>query len=456
MDYMKESLAKHREWKGKLEVVSRAPVGCAEELSLAYTPGVAAPCLAIKDDPLEAYALTRKWNTVAVVTDGSAVLGLGNIGALAGMPVMEGKCALFKAFAGVDAVPVCLATQDTEEIIATVRNIAPSYGGINLEDISAPRCFEIERRLKAELDIPVFHDDQHGTAVVLSAALINALKVVKKDISTARIVINGAGSAGVAIAEFLLLSGAGDLVVCDKAGVIGDSDEFNPVQRELSRRTNPRGVKGKLSDAVAGADVFIGVSVAGALSEADVRSMAKDIIKSGEWREFLAARPVRLYEHAMLLGVVSASVKEPYEDKIERLERFSRLVDDWAVCDITCSSLRCKDERLFGDMARFAGSGNVWLARIGLVVLLGNYADGEHVDGLREVINGVRAQGYYVDMAVGWLIATVESHTEGGGLELMRTARLSPEIKKIAAAKMRDSFRVSEESKREASRIAKG
>ena len=278
MDYMKESLAKHREWKGKLEVVSRAPVGCAEELSLAYTPGVAAPCLAIKDDPLEAYALTRKWNTVAVVTDGSAVLGLGNIGALAGMPVMEGKCALFKAFAGVDAVPVCLATQDTEEIIATVRNIAPSYGGINLEDISAPRCFEIERRLKAELDIPVFHDDQHGTAVVLSAALINALKVVKKDISTARIVINGAGSAGVAIAEFLLLSGAGDLVVCDKAGVIGDSDEFNPVQRELSRRTNPRGVKGKLSDAVAGADVFIGVSVAGALSEADVRSMAKDAV----------------------------------------------------------------------------------------------------------------------------------------------------------------------------------
>ena len=278
MDYMKESLAKHREWKGKLEVVSRAPVGCAEELSLAYTPGVAAPCLAIKDDPREAYALTRKWNTVAVVTDGSAVLGLGNIGALAGMPVMEGKCALFKAFAGVDAVPVCLATQDTEEIIATVRNIAPSYGGINLEDISAPRCFEIERRLKAELDIPVFHDDQHGTAVVLSAALINALKVVKKDISTARIVINGAGSAGVAIAEFLLLSGAGDLVVCDKAGVIGDSDEFNPVQRELSRRTNPRGVKGKLSDATTGADVFIGVSVAGALSEADVRSMAKDAV----------------------------------------------------------------------------------------------------------------------------------------------------------------------------------
>ena len=214
MDYMKESLKKHREWKGKLEVVSRATVGSAEELSLAYTPGVAAPCLAIKDNPEEAYALTRKWNSVAVVTDGSAVLGLGNIGALAGMPVMEGKCVLFREFAGIDAVPVCLATQDTEEIIATVKNIAPTYGGINLEDISAPRCFEIERRLKEEVDIPVFHDDQHGTAVVLAAALINALKVVGKDLSTARIVINGAGSAGVAITEFLLSLGARDIVVC--------------------------------------------------------------------------------------------------------------------------------------------------------------------------------------------------------------------------------------------------
>ena len=279
MDYMKESLKKHREWKGKLEVVSRATVGSAEELSLAYTPGVAAPCLAIKDNPEEAYALTRKWNSVAVVTDGSAVLGLGNIGALAGMPVMEGKCVLFREFAGIDAVPVCLATQDTEEIIATVKNIAPTYGGINLEDISAPRCFEIERRLKEEVDIPVFHDDQHGTAVVLAAALINALKVVEKDLSTARIVINGAGSAGVAITEFLLLLGARDIVVCDRAGVLEQhSEAFNEVQRGLAARTNPRGVKGVLSDAVRGADVFVGVSVKDVLKPDDVRAMAKDAV----------------------------------------------------------------------------------------------------------------------------------------------------------------------------------
>lgn len=279
MDYMKESLKKHYEWKGKLEVVSRASVGSAEELSLAYTPGVAAPCLAIKDNPDDAYALTRKWNSVAVVTDGSAVLGLGNIGALAGMPVMEGKCVLFREFAGIDAVPVCLATQDTEEIIATVKNIAPTYGGINLEDISAPRCFEIERRLKEIVDIPVFHDDQHGTAVVLAAALINALKVVKKDLSTARIVINGAGSAGVAITEFLLSLGGRDIVVCDRAGVLEQhSEAFNEVQRELAARTNPRGVKGTLSDAVKGADVFIGVSVKDVLKPDDVRAMANDAV----------------------------------------------------------------------------------------------------------------------------------------------------------------------------------
>ena len=279
MDYMKESLKKHYEWKGKLEVVSRASVGSAEELSLAYTPGVAAPCLAIKDNPDDAYALTRKWNSVAVVTDGSAVLGLGNIGALAGMPVMEGKCVLFREFAGIDAVPVCLATQDTEEIIATVKNIAPTYGGINLEDISAPRCFEIERRLKEIVDIPVFHDDQHGTAVVLAAALINALKVVKKDLSTARSVINGAGSAGVAITEFLLSLGGRDIVVCDRAGVLEQhSEAFNEVQRELAARTNPRGVKGTLSDAVKGADVFIGVSVKDVLKPDDVRAMAKDAV----------------------------------------------------------------------------------------------------------------------------------------------------------------------------------
>ena len=276
---MKESLEKHYEWKGKMEVSARVRTDSREALSLAYTPGVAAPCLAIAEDESLAYELTRKWNTVAVVTDGSAVLGLGNIGPLAGMPVMEGKCVLFREFAGVDAVPVCLATQDTEEIIATVKNISPSYGGINLEDISAPRCFEIERRLKEICDIPVFHDDQHGTAIVLAAALENALKVVKKSISSARLVINGAGSAGIAIADFLLSMGAEDLVVCDRAGVLSaDGSVFNPAQVALAARTNPRKVSGGLADAVKGADVFIGVSARDVLSEDMVRSMAKDAV----------------------------------------------------------------------------------------------------------------------------------------------------------------------------------
>lgn len=279
MDYMKESLKKHYEWKGKLEVSPRVKTDSREALSLAYTPGVAAPCLEIAKDGSKVYDLTRKWNTVAVVTDGSAVLGLGNIGPLAGMPVMEGKCVLFREFAGVDAVPVCLATQDTEEIISTVKNIAPSYGGINLEDISAPRCFEIERRLKELCDIPVFHDDQHGTAIVLSAALENALKVVGKELSTARIVINGAGSAGIAIAEFLLAAGAGDIVVCDRAGVLTeDGDVFNSAQTALAAKTNPRGVKGTLADAVKEADVFVGVSAKDVLSADMVRSMASGAV----------------------------------------------------------------------------------------------------------------------------------------------------------------------------------
>lgn len=279
MDYMTESLKKHFEWKGKLEVTSRVRVDSKEALSLAYTPGVAAPCLEIAKDESLAYSLTRKWNSVAVVTDGSAVLGLGNIGPLAGMPVMEGKCVLFREFAGIDAVPVCLATQDTEEIIATVKNIAPTYGGINLEDISAPRCFEIERRLKEICDIPVFHDDQHGTAIVLAAALENALKVVGKELSSARLVINGAGSAGIAITEFLLSMGARDVVVCDRAGVISeDGTKFNSAQVALAAKTNPRGVGGTLADAVKGADVFVGVSAKDVLSEDMVRTMAEDAI----------------------------------------------------------------------------------------------------------------------------------------------------------------------------------
>lgn len=279
MDYMKEALEKHREWKGKLEVRSRVKADTRAALSVAYTPGVAAPCLEIAKDESLAYEYTRKWNTVAVVTDGSAVLGLGNIGALAGMPVMEGKCVLFREFAGIDAVPVCLATQDTEEIIATVKNIAPSYGGINLEDIAAPRCFEIERRLKELCDIPVFHDDQHGTAVVLAAALKNALKVVGKDISSARVVVNGAGSAGIAVTEFLLSTGVRDITVCDRAGILSDDAElFNAAQRDLARKTNPRNIRGALTDAVKDADVFIGVSVKGALSKEAVKSMAHDAV----------------------------------------------------------------------------------------------------------------------------------------------------------------------------------
>lgn len=278
MNYSEQSLKKHFEWKGKLEISSRVPVKDKHDLSLAYTPGVAAPCLAIKDDPSLSYQLTRRWNTVAVITDGSAVLGLGNIGAEAGMPVMEGKCVLFHEFAGVDAIPICLNTQDVDQIVSTIHAISPSFGGINLEDISAPRCFEVERRLKDLCDIPVFHDDQHGTAIVLSAALKNALKVVKKDISTARLVINGAGSAGCAIAEFLLSAGAKDLIICDRLGIIDQSDKFNSTQKSLAKRTNPRSINGTLSDAIKDADAFIGVSAPNVLTKDMVRSMAQDAI----------------------------------------------------------------------------------------------------------------------------------------------------------------------------------
>ncbi len=275
MDYQKLSLEKHFEWKGKLEMTSRVRVDGKEALSLAYTPGVAAPCLAIKDNPEISYSLTRRWNTVAVVTDGSAVLGLGNIGPLAGMPVMEGKSVLFKEFADIDAIPICLDTQDVDEIVAVVKAIAPSFGGINLEDISAPRCFEVERRLKELCDIPVFHDDQHGTAIVLAAALKNALKLVKKDLSTARLVINGAGSAGIAIAEFLILLGAKNIIVCDRLGIIDESERFNKAQNALASKTNPMKIKGDLADAVKGADAFIGVSTKDVLSQDMVRSMAE-------------------------------------------------------------------------------------------------------------------------------------------------------------------------------------
>ena len=279
MNVREESLKKHYEWRGKIEVVSRAPIHSREDLSLAYTPGVAEPCLAIQADADKSYELTRRANLVAVITDGTAVLGLGDIGPEAGMPVMEGKCALFKAFADVDAFPLCVRSKDVDEIVRTVSLIAGSFGGINLEDIAAPRCFEIEEKLKACCDIPVFHDDQHGTAVVVAAALLGALKVTGRDIANARVVLNGAGSAGIAIAKHLLNLGVTDLTLCDRFGVIDEGmSELNPAQAAMAQVTNRRHLRGSLADAVQGADVFIGVSAPNVLSQNMVRSMAKDPI----------------------------------------------------------------------------------------------------------------------------------------------------------------------------------
>ena len=280
MDYAKESLKKHYEWKGKLEVTPRATVDSKEALSLAYTPGVAQPCLEIQKDVNLSYELTRRWNTVAVVTDGTAVLGLGDIGPEAGMPVMEGKCVLFKAFGDVDAIPLCVRSKEVDDIVNTVALLAGSFGGVNLEDISAPRCFEIEQKLKERCDIPIFHDDQHGTAVITLAGLKNALKVVKKDIGSVRIVVNGAGAAAIAISRLLLSAGVKDLTLCDRKGAIyeGREEGMNPVKVEMSKVTNPAKRKGSLADVMAGADVFIGVSAPGVVSVDMVKSMAKDAI----------------------------------------------------------------------------------------------------------------------------------------------------------------------------------
>ena len=272
-----DALKAHREWKGKLEVKVRSKVSDPQELAVAYTPGVAQPCLEIAKNPSDAYVYTRKWNTVAVVSDGSAVLGLGNIGGLAGLPVMEGKAVLFKEFGGVDAIPIVLSTQDTDEIVAAVKAIAPSFGGINLEDISAPRCFEVERRLKEELDIPVFHDDQHGTAVVALCALINALKIVHKRIEDIKIVINGPGAAGTAICKLLHLYGAKNILMIDREGILYKGRPgMNFAKCELAEITNREGVRGKLPEAIVGADVFLGVSAPGALTKEMVKTMAKD------------------------------------------------------------------------------------------------------------------------------------------------------------------------------------
>ena len=279
MSNSEKALQMHEQWNGKLETTAKAHVNSREDLTIAYTPGVAEPCKVIAKDPEAAYKYTIKSNTVAVVSDGSAVLGLGNIGALAAMPVMEGKAVLFKEFGGVNAVPICLDTQDTEEIIRTVVNIAPAFGGINLEDISAPRCFEIETRLKELLNIPVFHDDQHGTAIVVLAGIINALKVTKKEKETCRVVVNGAGSAGVAITKLLLNYGFKDITMCDINGIISkDSENLNWMQKEMAKVTNLKNASGTLADALKGADIFVGVSAPGIVTKDMVASMNKDAI----------------------------------------------------------------------------------------------------------------------------------------------------------------------------------
>lgn len=279
MDIKAKSLKLHKELKGKLEIKSRVSVKSKEDLSLAYTPGVAEACLEIKKDPSQAYELTRKWNTVAVITDGTAVLGLGDIGPEAGMPVMEGKCILFKEFADVDAIPICIDSKDPEEIITTVKLISKSFGGINLEDISAPRCFEIEERLKQECDIPVFHDDQHGTAIIVTAGIINALKLTKKAKEDCTAVICGAGAAGTAIARMLTAFGIGDVTVCDKNGILNRNDaSLNAAQSSLAKITNNRLLQGSLSDAMKGADIFVGVSAPGIVSSEMIASMKENSI----------------------------------------------------------------------------------------------------------------------------------------------------------------------------------
>ena len=279
MDIKEQALKQHYDWQGKIEVTSRATVKTKEDLSIAYTPGVAEPCLAIKEDYDKSFELTRRWNMVAVITDGTAVLGLGDIGPEAGMPVMEGKCVLFKEFAGVDAFPICLRTKDVDELVRTIYLMSGSFGGINLEDISAPRCFEIERKLKEICDIPVFHDDQHGTAVVVGAALLNALRLTNKKIEDVRCVINGAGSAGIAIAKHILKLGVKNLTMCDKFGIICEGDpQLNEAQKEMSLITNREHKTGNLAVAMKGSDIFIGVSAPNIVSEEMIKSMNTDAI----------------------------------------------------------------------------------------------------------------------------------------------------------------------------------
>lgn len=320
MDIKAEALKKHYEWAGKLEITPRTAVRDREILSLAYTPGVAEPCMAIHHDVNKSYELTRRHNLVAVVTDGTAVLGLGDIGPEAGMPVMEGKCVLFKEFANVDAFPLCIRSKDVDEIVRTVSLLAGSFGGINLEDISAPRCFEIERRLKEVCDIPVFHDDQHGTAVVVAAALLNALKVVGKSMEGVTCVINGAGSAGIAIGQQLLRLGVGELILVDRVGIIVEGGEgLTDAQREMSLQTNRRHLTGTLADALRGADVFIGVSAPGIVSADMIRTMAADPIV------FPMANPVPeiMPEEALRGGAkVVGTGRSDYDNQINNVLAF--------------------------------------------------------------------------------------------------------------------------------------
>ncbi len=287
-DYAKESLKLHEKWNGKIEVISRVPVRTKEDLSLAYTPGVAEPCLEIRKDIGRSYDLTRRANLVLVATDGSAVLGLGDIGPEAGMPVMEGKCVLFKEFAGVDAFPLCIKSKDVDEIVDTIYRISGSFGGVNLEDISAPRCFEIEKKLKEKCDIPIFHDDQHGTAIISLAGLMNALKVVGKKLEELKVVMSGAGAASIAISKLLISAGVKNIILCDRRGAIykGRKEGMNPVKEEMAEISNPEGIAGSLADAMEGADVFIGVSAPGLVTQDMVRSMNRDAIV------FACANPV--------------------------------------------------------------------------------------------------------------------------------------------------------------------
>ena len=319
-DAKQHALDMHKQWHGKIEVVSRAAIDTPEDLAVAYTPGVAEPCLKIHENVDDSYTYTRRGNLVAVVTDGSAVLGLGNIGPEAGMPVMEGKCALFKTFADVDAFPLCVRSNDVDEIVRTVELLAGSFGGVNLEDISAPRCFEIERRLKESCDIPVFHDDQHGTAVVTCAALINACRLTGRELADVRVVFSGAGAAGISIARLMKRMGVRDVIICDRAGAIYEGREgLNPVKEEVAAWTNREGVHGSLADAVRGADVFVGVSAPGALTQDMVRTMAPEAIV------FACANPVPeiMPDEALAAGAaVAATGRSDFPNQINNVLAF--------------------------------------------------------------------------------------------------------------------------------------